>query len=541
MSQSMQADVLVIGAGVAGASVALRLAAAGRRVTVLCAAPLDASASAQALGGIAAALAPDDSPALHLEDTLGVGAGLGREAAARMTVEAAPAAIAWLVSHGVAFDRAQDALDLAQEGGHRRRRIVHAADATGRVVMRALAARLAAHPRISLLRDHVAAELVVTASASGRTACTGARVYDAHAGRMITISATHVVLAMGGASGAFEISTNSTRPVGDGIALAWLAGCRIANMEMVQFHPTALRHPRSEGWLVTEAIRGDGGHLCLPDGERFMFRHDPRGELAPRDIVARAIHAEMRAHGLDSVGLDISHLDASRIRARFPNTLTHCAALGIDITRAPMPVAPAAHYTCGGVMTGAAGETDIAGLYAIGEVAWTGLHGANRLASNSLLEGVVFGATAAADILAAPASHAGRPDTSIDTPADAPAATPPAARREAQRLAAGIRRILSREAGIVRSDTGLAGAVAGLGELQQRVETFCTRHAPDRRLLALRNLACVASLIAQSAALRKESRGAHFNTDHPHSHPEGVDIVLRNPRETLEGYRHAVA
>ncbi|NGX15562.1 L-aspartate oxidase [Wenzhouxiangella sp. XN24] len=537
----MHADVLVVGAGIAGASVALRLAEAGRRVAVLCATPLDTSASAQALGGIAAALAPDDSPALHLEDTLGAGAGLVREAAARMTVEAAPSAIAWLVSRGVTFDRAQDMLDLAQEGGHRRRRIVHAADATGRVVMAALAERLATHPRVRLLRDHVAAELIVAVSASGRTICNGARVYDAQAGRIITLSATHVVLATGGASGAFEISTNSTRPVGDGIALAWRAGCRIANMEMVQFHPTALRHPQSDGWLVTEAIRGDGGQLRLPNGERFMFRHDPRGELAPRDVVARAIHAEMRSHRLDSVWLDISHLDATRIRTRFPNTLAHCAALGIDITRAPMPVAPAAHYTCGGVVTGASGDTDIAGLYAVGEVAWTGLHGANRLASNSLLEGLVFGAAAAADILATPASPAGLPDTSLtDTPQRLPARTPAAARREAQRLAAGIRRILSREAGIVRSDTGLAGAVAGLGELQHRVETLCARHAPDRRLLALRNLACVAGLIAQSAALRKESRGAHFNTDHPHRHPEALDIVLRSPREAIEGRRHAV-
>lgn len=540
----MHSDVLVIGAGIAGASVALRLAAAGREVTVLCATPLDGSASAQAQGGIAAALAPDDSPCLHLEDTLAVGAGLCREAAARMTVEAAPAAIAWLLSQGVIFDRADGVLDLAQEGGHGRRRIVHAADATGRAVMAALATRLAADPRITLLQNHVAAELLVTPAptAASRARCGGALVYDAQSGRLVAMTADQVVLATGGASGAYEISTNTSRPVGDGIALAWRAGCRVANMEMVQFHPTALRHPAAEGWLVTEAIRGDGGRLQLANGERFMFRHDPRGELAPRDIVARAIHAEMHAHGLDAVWLDISHVGAERIRERFPNTLARCAALGIDITRAPMPVAPAAHYTCGGIMTGDAGQTDLAGLYAIGEVAWTGLHGANRLASNSLLEGLVFGAAAAADMLAAPAGREQAPAMRIfGAPHALREDLPPAARDEAHRLAAGIRRLLSREAGIVRSDTGLAGAIAGLGEQQQRVEALCVRHAPDPQLIQLRNLACVAPLIAHSAALRKESRGAHFNADHPQGDPEAMDVVLRFRPETHAAYRHAVA
>jgi L-aspartate oxidase len=544
MNTSAYCDVLVIGAGIAGASAALHLAAAGRDVVVLAKAPPAGSASAQAMGGIAAAIGPDDSPRLHLEDTLAVGGGLCREAVVRGVVERAPAAIDWLVAQGVRFDHDDRGLALTREGGHGRRRIVHSADATGRAVMAVLAQRLAENPRITLLMEHAAIELLTRndPAVPGGRACVGARVLDHALGLLRTLHANHVVLATGGASGVYEVSTNLARPVGDGIALAWRAGCSIANMEMIQFHPTALRHPQADGWLVTEAVRGEGGRLLLPGGERFMLRHDARGELAPRDVVARAIHAEMRARGLEFVWLDISHLDPAFVRERFPNTHARSLELGIDITRAPMPVAPAAHYTCGGVVTGGAGETDLAGLYAIGETASTGLHGANRLASNSLLEGLVYGEAAAAMILAEVAR--GRVPLAageLEPPRPVVTDAAPAVRGEARELAQAIRQLMSREAGIARNDRGLEQAVLRLGNLQDRAEALWTRHGPAAALLELRNLACVASLIARSALLRRESRGAHYSTDHPGTDPFAADTILRPGAPARTGTRRAVA
>jgi L-aspartate oxidase len=538
------ADVLIIGAGIAGASAALRLADAGRNVTLLARTPLEASASAQALGGIAAAIAPDDSPELHLQDTLAVGGGLCREATVRGVVQRAPAMIQWLIAQGVLFDHVDGALDLTKEGGHGRRRIVHSTDATGRAVMAALIGRVRAHPRVTLLEAHSAVDLLTReddAHPGGRR-CVGARVLDHARGLLVTAQAGHVILATGGASGAYEISTNVARPVGDGIALAWRAGCSVADLEMVQFHPTALRHPDAEGWLVTEAVRGEGGRLLLPDGERFMFRYDARGELAPRDVVARAIHAEMRERKLDFVWLDISHADAEFVRAHFPNTHARCAALGIDITREPMPVAPAAHYTCGGIVTGGTGETDVARLYAIGEVAWTGLHGANRLASNSLLEGLVYAEAASAAILAeVPRSAPLSADALAGSPCPVVTRATEPARAEAARLMHEIRRTLSADVGIVRCDGGLAAAVASLEKLRAQAEALQARHGLCRDLLELRNLACVAVLVAQSAALRRESRGAHFNKDHPEVATHAVDTILRPGSGAGTHPRRAVA
>lgn len=536
MSAAPASDILVIGAGIAGTSVALRLADAGRHVTVLARTPLHGSASAQALGGIAAAIGPDDAPAQHLEDTLAAGGGLCREATVRGVVERAPAAVDWLLAQGVEFDRDGGHLDLGQEGAHRRRRVVHVADATGRAIMAVLGRRLAAHPRITLLTEHAAAELITRAepAAPGGRACIGARVIDQRHGLLRTLHADHVVLATGGASGIYSVSTNASRPVGDGIALAWRAGCRVADMEMVQFHPTALRHPAAEGWLVTEAVRGEGGRLLLPDGERFMFRHDARGELAPRDIVARAIHAEMLAHKLEFVLLDIRHAGAAFIRHHFPNTWEKCLELGIDITREPMPVAPAAHYTCGGVVTGGAGQTDLAGLHAIGETAWTGLHGANRLASNSLLEGLVYAEAACAAILAdVPRGPALAPAGALEPLRPVPATPVPQALAEARQLARSIRRLMSREVGIVRSDQGLAAAVAQLGRLQARCDLLYARHGTAATLLELRSLAEVAELVARSALLRRESRGAHYNRDHPETGPHAMSTVLHPARASL--------
>ncbi len=544
MNPRTVSDVIVIGAGVAGASVALRLADAGRHVTVLARHALEDSASNQAMGGIAAAIGPDDSPALHLADTLAAGGELCRESTVRGVVERAPAAIEWLLAQGVAFDRDGDALDLTQEGAHSRRRVVHAADTTGRAVMLALTRRLRAHPRISLRGDHVAVELLVqedTAAPGGRS-CQGVRALDAARGLLTTLHADHVVLATGGASGIYPVSTNRARPVGDGIALAWRAGCRVADMEMVQFHPTALRHPAAEGWLVTEAVRGEGGRLMLPDGERFMHRYDARGELAPRDIVARAIHSEMAAHKLEFVLLDISHAAPEFIRSHFPNTYQHCLALGLDITREPMPVAPAAHYTCGGVVTGGAGQTDLAGLYAVGETAWTGLHGANRLASNSLLEGLVYGEAAAAAILADVPHGTALEDARAPRGLHAvPAALDTEVAQEARQLAVGMRRLLAREVGIVRSDQGLAAAAARLEWMQARADALYRTHGPAPELLELRNLACVGLLVARSALLRSESRGAHFNQDHPEPGPHAMSTMLQSRTPALLVDPRAVA
>jgi L-aspartate oxidase len=530
MTTRAPVDVIVIGAGIAGASVALRLAQAGRRVTVLARTPLNASASAQALGGIAAAIGPDDNPALHLADTLDAGAGLCREDTVRGVVERAPGEIDWLIAQGVEFDREDGRLDLGQEGAHGRRRIVHVADATGRAIMAVLSRRLETHPNITLLGHHHAIDLIVEGDAGspGGRRCAGVRALDAARSVVSELRAAHIVLATGGASGIYPVSTNQSRPVGDGMALAWRAGCRVADMEMVQFHPTGLRHPEAEGWLVTEAVRGEGGLLLLPDGERFMFRYDPRGELAPRDIVARAIFGEMRAHRIEHVLLDISHKGAEFVRRHFPNTWQRCLELGIDITREPMPVAPAAHYTCGGVVTGGAGQSDLAGLFAIGETAWTGLHGANRLASNSLLEGLVFGEAAAAAILAEvprpaldPAVH-DRP-----APQGVLAPLPAAATAEARELMRAIRQTLAQDVGIVRSDAGLAAATRRLESLQRRGDALYERHGPAEALLELRALTCVAVLVAKSALLRRESRGVHFNRDHPEPGPQAMSTVLR--------------
>jgi L-aspartate oxidase len=537
-------DILVIGAGIAGATTALRLAAAGCHVTVLARTPLAGSASAQALGGIAAAIGLDDSPALHLEDTLAAGGGLCREETVRGVVERAPAAVEWLISQGVQFDRQDGRLDLTREGAHTRQRIVHVADATGRAIMAVLARRLREHPHITLYEHHVAVDLTIERDPAvpGGRHCTGAWVLDERRGLLRIMPAAHVVLATGGVSGIYGISTNATRPVGDGIALAWRAGCRVADLEMIQFHPTALRHPAAEGWLVTEAVRGEGGRLLLPDGDRFMFRHDARGELAPRDVIARAMHAEMAAHRLEFVLLDISHIGADRVRERFPNTLAYCAGLGIDITRQPMPVAPAAHYSCGGVVTDGSGQTEVRCLYAVGETAWTGLHGANRLASNSLLEGLVYGEAVAGAILA-------------DVPrglllARAAELTPlrpvagelsPAAQREARELAEAVRRCMSRRVGIVRSDRGLNAAVVQLERLEARCDALYAQHGAVPALLELRNLTCVALLVARSALRRRESRGAHYNLDHPEAGPVPVATVLRPDQRGAERLRQAVA
>ena len=395
-------DILVIGSGAAGLSLALRLPKRAR-IAVLAKGPLKEGNTYYAQGGISAVLGQGDSTESHVADTMDAGAGLCDPDVVRFTVENGPAAIQWLIDLGVSFTR-QDGgktsdYHLTREGGHQHRRVIHAADATGMVLETSLVDAVRGQENIDLYEHHIAVDLITgqhTRQSGNR--CHGAYVLDRKHGRVEVFSARFVVLATGGASKVYLYTSNPDTSTGDGIAMAWRAGCRISNMEFNQFHPTCLYHPQAKSFLITEAVRGEGGRLLLPDGRPFMQRFDPRGELAPRDIVARAIDHEMKRRGIDHVLLDISHKPAAFIREHFPTAYKRCLELGIDMTQEPIPVVPAAHYTCGGVITDLQGRTDIDGLYTIGESACTGLHGANRMASNSLLECLVFAASAATDI-----------------------------------------------------------------------------------------------------------------------------------------------
>ncbi|MCS4511054.1 L-aspartate oxidase [Xylophilus ampelinus] len=512
-------DVLIVGSGLAGLSAALHLAPR-HRVALLTKERLGAGASGWAQGGIAAVLAAGDSVEQHLQDTLVAGAGLCDAAAVRRVVEGAPAAIAWLQRLGVPFSQEDGVLHLTREGGHGQRRIVHVADATGAAVQQALVAAVRATPGIAVFEDHVLVDLV-TRGAGDLRRCGGLQALDTATGTVRTFAAGQVVLATGGAGQVYLHTTSPGCATGDGIACAWRAGCRVANLEFMQFHPTALHHPQARSFLISEAVRGEGGRLLLPDGTRFMPAHDPRAELAPRDIVARAIDHEMQRHGLDCVYLDTSHRSPAFLQAHFPTILARCAALGIDITRQPIPVVPAAHYTCGGVQTDLCGRTDLAGLYAIGETACTGLHGANRLASNSLVECMVFARAAAHAIDAAPA----RPPAAIasrhgSNAPDAGAGGPLAHHRDA------LRRCMWHDVGIVRSRPRLARAADRIAQLSAEIDAAHAHRAPSRDLLELRNLVQVADLIVRSAQARRESRGLHYSVDDPATAEIALPTVL---------------
>ena len=402
-------DVLILGSGLAALTTALRLADQ-RRVAIVTKRQMLDGASDWAQGGIAAAVDNGDSVEAHVRDTLVAGAGLCDEAVTRMVASQAREMISWLTANGVAFTPdplAPGGLHLAREGGHSRRRVVHAADATGHAVQTSLLDRVRAHPNIETFEQHVAIDLITGKRAGGEERqIHGAYALNKDSGEVETFAAGHTVLATGGAGKVYLYTSNPDTATGDGIAMAWRAGCRVANLEFMQFHPTCLYHPHAKSFLITEAVRGEGGRLLLPDGSRFMQFHDERAELAPRDVVARAIDFEMKKRGIDCVYLDISHKPADFVREHFPTIHRRCLELGIDITRQPIPVVPAAHYTCGGVVTDMDARTDLRNLYAVGEVTFTGLHGANRLASNSLLECLVFGHAAARDILATPPAPA---------------------------------------------------------------------------------------------------------------------------------------
>ncbi|CAH0442047.1 L-aspartate oxidase [Ralstonia pseudosolanacearum] len=523
----MNFDVAVVGSGLAGLTVALHLAD-HRRVVVICKRTLPEGASDWAQGGIAAVLDSNDSHDEHVDDTLIAGAGLCDEAATRYIVENGRAAIEWLIGHGVPFTRdaqAELGFHLTREGGHRHRRIIHAADATGHAVVTTLVDKVRAHPNITLLEDHFAIDLVTDAKLGlPGMRCHGLYVLDGKHGDVKTITASQTVLATGGAGKVYLYTTNPDTATGDGIAMAWRAGCRVANMEFIQFHPTCLYHPFAKSFLISEAVRGEGGRLVLPDGTRFMPAHDERAELAPRDIVARAIDFEMKKRGLDCVYLDISHQSPAFIQEHFPTILARCLELGIDITRQPIPVVPAAHYTCGGVVTDQLGRTDIAGLYAVGETAYTGLHGANRLASNSLLECMVIGRGAAQDILGQP--------TTAPAPIQIPAWDESRVTDADEEVVVShnwdeLRRMMWNYVGIVRTNKRLERAQHRIALLREEIAEYYANFRVSHDLLELRNLVEAASLIVDSALSRHESRGLHFSRDYPQTLPKALPTVMQ--------------
>lgn len=518
-------DVLIIGSGLAALTTALHLAES-MQITILTKKTLQDSASAWAQGGIAAVLADDDTVEAHIQDTLIAGAGLCDERAVRFVVEHGREAVQWLVEVGVPFteDIASDTgFHLTREGGHSARRIIHAADATGRAVQRTLCQQIRLHPNITLLEHHIAIDLITGAKLGhDDKRCYGSYVLDSRNGRVKTFMAKHTVLATGGAGKVYLYTTNPDVATGDGVAMAWRAGCSVANMEFMQFHPTCLYHPRAKSFLISEAVRGEGGLLKLPDGTRFMPAHDARAELAPRDVVARAIDWEMKKRGLDCVYLDISHQPADFITSHFPNIYQRCLELGIDITREPIPVVPAAHYTCGGVMTDLAARTDIANLYAVGEVAHTGLHGANRLASNSLLECLVFGRTVAQTILTStPAQTNVLPEWDESRVTDADEEIVLSHNWEE------LRRFMWDYVGIVRTNKRLERAAHRIALLAGEINEYYENFRVSNDLIELRNLVVTADLIVRCAQLRHESRGLHTSRDYPQTAAVAVDTIIR--------------
>ncbi|CAL1239382.1 L-aspartate oxidase [Candidatus Methylocalor cossyra] len=510
-------DVLIIGSGAAGLSLALRLA--GRaRVAVLSKTALSETNTLYAQGGISAVLDAQDSLESHIQDTLAVGAGLCDPEVVQLVVSQGKACIDWLLERGVPFTEVESEngvhqLHLTREGGHTHRRIVHAADATGRAVETSLEQHARAHPDIALFEYHNAIDLITARKLRlGEQRVLGVYALDSRQQRVKTFRARFVVLASGGASKVYLYTSNPDIATGDGIAMAWRAGARIANMEFIQFHPTCLFHPHARSFLISEAVRGEGGRLLLPDGSPFMHRFDPRGELAPRDIVARAIDHEMKRLGIDCVYLDISHQPAEFIKSHFPTIYARCLEFNIDITRQPIPVVPAAHYTCGGVLTDRHARTDIPGLYAIGEVACTGLHGANRMASNSLLECLVFAKQAAEDILR---QLPGCPDPPTLPEWDESQVTDSDEEVVVSHNWDEIRRFMWDYVGIVRTDKRLQRALRRVELLKQEIAEYYGNFRVTNDLLELRNLVIVAELIIRSALARKESRGLHFTLDYP--------------------------
>ncbi|WDB48851.1 L-aspartate oxidase [Escherichia albertii] len=511
-------DVLIIGSGAAGLSLALRLADK-HRVIVLSKGLVTEGSTFYAQGGIAAVFDETDSIGSHVEDTLIAGSGICDRHAVEFVANNARSCVQWLIDQGVLFDthiqpNGKESYHLTREGGHSHRRILHAADATGKEVETTLVSKAQNHPNIRVLERSNAVDLIISDKIGlpGAQRVVGAWVWNRNKEAVETCHAKAVVLATGGASKVYQYTTNPDISSGDGIAMAWRAGCRVANLEFNQFHPTALYHPQARNFLLTEALRGEGAYLKRPDGTRFMADFDERGELAPRDIVARAIDHEMKRLGADCMFLDISHKPAEFIRHHFPMIYEKLLGLGINLTKDPVPIVPAAHYTCGGVMVDDYGRTDVDGLYAIGEVSYTGLHGANRMASNSLLECLVYGWSAAEDITRRmPYAHG----VSMLPPWDESRVENPDERVVIQHNWHELRLFMWDYVGIVRTTKRLERALRRINMLQQEIDEYYAHFRVSNNLLELRNLVQVAELIVRCAMMRKESRGLHFTLDYP--------------------------
>ncbi|MDN3652111.1 L-aspartate oxidase [Thalassotalea ponticola] len=526
MKQQHNCDVLIIGSGAAGMTLALKLAA-NADVILLSKGPVNEGATFYAQGGIAAVFDESDSIESHVQDTLIAGNDLCDTEIVRFTAENAKQAMQWLIAQGVEFDQQTDEhgqkeYHLTREGGHSHRRILHAADATGRNVQLTLAEQVHRHTRIRVFERFNAVDLVHR-NIDGQRQCIGAYVWNRNAEKVEAIHAQKTILATGGASKVYQYTSNPDVASGDGIAMAWRAGCRVANMEFNQFHPTCLYHPQAGTFLLTEALRGEGAILRRPDGSRFMPEFDQRAELAPRDVVARAIDYEMKRLGADCMYLDISHRDESFIKSHFPTIYERTKQLGLDMTNQPLPVVPAAHYTCGGVMIDKYGQTDLANLYAIGEVSYTGLHGANRLASNSLLECIVFARSAAEKInqeldFNAPIHTIKAWDESRVSNSDEEVVI--------QHNWHELRLFMWDYVGIVRTTKRLERALNRVNLLKTEIHDYYKNFKVSNNLLELRNLVQVAELIILSAMERKESRGLHYTLDYPHLLPQSGPTIL---------------
>ena len=518
-----QYDILIIGSGAAGLTLALKLCKHAS-IAVLSKGSLTSGSTWLAQGGVAAVIDDFDIAKNHAEDTFTAGSHLSHDDAVNFTVEHGKESIEWLIEQGVPFSKENGQLHLTKEGGHSHRRIIHAADSTGKAILQTLITKVKQEPSISLFENSMAIDLITTAKLGlPGDRCLGAYVLNSSSGDTCAFKAKKTILATGGASKSYLYTSNSDGASGDGIAMAWRAGCRVANLEFNQFHPTCLYHPQAKSFLISEAVRGEGGKLLLPNGKPFMHKFDSRKELAPRDIVARAIDHEMKRLGADCLYLDISHRDDDFIKSHFPTIYQRCKELGIDICKQPIPVVPAAHYTCGGVMSDIKGQTDINGLHAIGETAFTGLHGANRLASNSLLECIVFASACAQDIKDTLIEDYQFPDIpnwdeSQVTDSD-----------EDVIIAHNwdeLRRFMWDYVGIVRTDKRLQRAKHRSDLLQDEINEYYSNYKISKDLLELRNLSLVAELIIQSAMLRKESRGLHFTLDYPELAPQARDTIL---------------
>lgn len=521
MAEALETDYLVIGSGIAGLNFALLAAKHGRVVVLTKKHPADTNTN-WAQGGVAAVLAPDDSLEQHVADTLTVGDGLCERDVVERCVAEGPAQVERLLELGVNLERSGDQLDLTREGGHSRRRVVHHQDITGREIQRALLAAVAREPNITMLDDHIAVDLLSMAKYGGEPACFGAYVLDRRSGEVKTFVAKATVLASGGTGKVYIYTSNPDVATGDGVAMAYRIGAAVTDLEFVQFHPTVLYHPHAGSFLISEALRGEGGILRLANGDTFMEHYHPLKSLGPRDVVARAIDNELKKSGADSVFLDMTHLPADFVRQRFPNIAERCLALGLDITQKPIPVVPAAHYMCGGVKTDEHGQTTVRNLYAIGEVAYTGLHGACRLASNSLLEGMVYSRRAAEHVRsAAPLRPAKVAPWQAGNAADSNDAIVVALNWEE------IRRFMWSYVGIVRSDKRIERARRRIEVLRDEIREYYWDFKITSDLVELRNLALVANLIIESARRRKESRGLHYTVDYPDKAPTARHTELQ--------------